>query len=225
MRPKERAASFYQKMARSAIHLVLIIVMSQSGKGLSETDFETTIRLKSRTISPQEGVSSQLLQQIADAARYPIYGIIQLKHRPLVEDRRNLELAGIKLLEYLGGTAYYASFDKDIKFESLEKQVRWAGPLLKEDKIDPALMRGEVRDWAKTETGEIKVIISFFEDVSPTEAEDVVSRHTTIHRRFGPSNQWSAQISLDAICKLAAEIPVRWIEQGPHPMMPLGEDG
>lgn len=193
----------------------------REGRGVFEGQQEQNeIHLKNRTFAPEPGIDSLLTQKLAAAAR-PVFGLVQLIRRPTSEDRLALSESGISLEQYLGGTAYYACFSTGAKAEKFPDFVRWAGPLLPEDKVEASLWAGKIEEWATAEEGGIRVLVYFQPSVPEKEASEFIERYSEEHRLHHPSNAWAVVIPMDVVRSLSTEERVRWIEQGPKPFRPL----
>jgi len=203
----------------SCIYLNLILNINTAVCAAEESEY--VIVLQNRHFVPERGIDSHLKEKLAVSNTFPLYGIVQLKQRPTTEDRVTLSNAGIQLMQYLGGTTYLAGFTKDVRLDAVSYILRWAGPLLPQDKMEKALWEGKIEDWAITENGNIMVLVYFYKNVKPADAESVVSRYADIFKPHGPSNAWAIEISRESIVKLADEEIVKWLEQGPLPFMPL----
>lgn len=179
------------------------------------------IQLPSRHFTPEPGIESTLKERLAKGQIFPVHGLVQLIRKPTTTDRVALSQAGIKLMQYLGGSSYYAEFSRDTRFDEVTPLIRWAGSLLIRDKLENDLWEGKIKDWARAENGNVKVMVYFYKIVDQDYAKKVISSYTKVYRPHRPSNAWAIEIALEHVRKLVSEENVRWIEQGPHPFMPL----
>ena len=205
---------------------IALIVLSQvlCGGGpiaAQSQDTRYVIALANRRFTPQPGIEDALREAVARAGAFPVYGIAQLPSPPDVATRAALAGAGVALEEYLGGNAYIAAFAPRPDVERLRALVRWAGLLLAEDKLSPDICKGRFEDWARTPNGDVKVLVAFERAADSSAVTRILAKHARRFRRHGPNEEWAAEIEPARIRELAAENLVRWIEQGPHPMMPL----
>lgn len=197
------------------------ILSSTSTSTLAADESIYLIKLQNRRFVPEPGIDPTLREKLATSKTFPIHGIVQLIRKPTTSERVALSEAGIRLRQYLGGTAYHAEFSKGTQFNKVKNMLRWAGPLLPKDKIRRDLWLGKIHDWAKTKGGDIKVLIFFYKGVNPKEAERTISKFTDTYKPHGRSNVWATEIPQEYVKKLAVEEIVKWIEQRPLPFMPL----
>jgi hypothetical protein len=181
------------------------------------------IHLKNRSFEPEPGIERALIERLASSKIFPVHGMIQVNKRLSSEDRLALSIVGIHLLQFLGGSAYLAEFSKEIKSDTIPNFVRWAGVLLPKDKIENALLKGKIEDWARVEGDRINVVVLFHENVNQEDAIKAISKYTTIFKPHGAINDWAIEIPQINIKRLADEEIVKWIEQGPLPFMPLDQ--
>ncbi len=179
------------------------------------------IKLPNRSFTPQPGISQGLKAKLAMNTKFPIHGIVQFFNKPSFKERLTLAKAGIQIRQYLGGVAYYAEFSVDTKFHKESYNIRWAGPLLIEDKIEMTLWESKVYHWAKTENKKVKILLYFYDYVADDDTKKLIASYTKKYRRHGPNKEWAIEISLDQVKKIADEEIVKWVEQGPQPFMPL----
>lgn len=179
------------------------------------------IKLQNRQFVPKPGIDATLKEKLVTSQLFPVHGIVQLKQKPTTADRVALSSAGIRLKQYLGGTAYLAIFSKGSQLDETSNILRWAGLLLPQDKIERALWQGRIEDWARAKRGNIRVIVFFYKNVTKADSEQAISRFTNIYKPQGAINAWAIEIPQEHIRKLAANEIVKWIEQGPLPFMPL----
>jgi len=179
------------------------------------------IKLKNRQFIPDPGVDPALREKLETDRIKKAHGMAQLFKAPTPSDRKALSDAGILLKRYMMGTTYHAEFSEGTRWNDVAGILRWAGPLLPEDKMEKDLLDGNIQDWAKTEKERIRVLVSFHEGVDRQAAERVLARYADGFNIYGPSNTWATEISGERIKDLAAEEIVRWIQQGPIPFMPL----
>lgn len=180
-----------------------------------------TIRLANREFTPTPGIEPGLVERLGPGGSYPVHGLVQLASIPTAADRARLFAAGISLSTFLGGTTYLVSLAEDVRFEAVVELVRWAGLLRVEDKLEPALWRGDVEDWARTPEGHVRALVTFHPDVVPATVADVKARYPANWRYLEGVSSWAAELRFESIKRLADEEAVMWIEQGPHPSMPL----
>ena len=179
------------------------------------------IELANRTFTPEEGIDRALTEALSGSGVVPVPGLVQLRRLPTLPDRARLFEAGVQLEQYLGGTAYHARFSREAEFATVLAVIRWAGPLLIQDKIERDLWEGKIQESARTKSGKIKVLISFYSDVGGEEVERILAELAGDYRRHGVANSWATELDCESIRQLADDDRVSWIEQGPLPFIPL----
>ena len=97
----------------------------------------------------------------------------------------------------------------------------WAGKLKPEDKLENALWAQDYESWAVTKYGDIKILVTFRKEVSEREMRKLLKQFCTRYKRHNGFEVWRAEIGSDKIIELAGKESIEWIEQGPHPCMPL----
>lgn len=197
---------------------VVAMVLSASLAAAAEP--AAPIRLANRVVAPAPGIEPTLRERLATTTS-PVHGIVQLQRLPSTADRARLAAQGIRLSTYLGQTAYYAAFRAPAALAESDPLVRWAGPLLAMDKIEPELWRGQPQPWAKAAANAVRILVAFHNDAPPSQAEEVRLAYGGPWRYMVNHDAWATELDAGALLRLAAEEAVRWIEQGPRPEMPL----
>jgi hypothetical protein len=175
------------------------------------------IRLRSRTFVPSPGIDPRLRQALNQGVYFPVHGIVQFFRIPSQIEYTNLLKAGVQLREYLGQTEYFAEFSRKTSFNSITNVVRWAGMLTAEDRTEKALWKGDIETWAKTPTGSIRVLATFYRELSPEEAQKSLAKYASQIRPFALGRNWAIEIPLEKVKPLAREPAVSWLQQGPNP--------
>jgi len=180
------------------------------------------VRLQSREFVPPAGLDPDLQQKFGRTNLVlPIHGILQLFRPASPTDHAALSSAGIKLQGSLGGASYLADFSRKDSLDGLTNLVRWAGLLLPEDKVEKSLWDGRIERWARTETGRVKILAVFYSEVPTAEARKVLLNFSDDPQLHRSPSEWAIEISPEKIKALAAEPPIRWLQQGPLPFLPL----
>jgi hypothetical protein len=117
----------------------------------------------------------KLKQQIVTEKKTP-HVMIQFKEIPTTFNRELLLNKGIKLLNYLGSNTWYASVSDTkallftdpevIRKDLLLGSVRFMGEIAPEDKVARLIREKRIGTWARTTDGEVKLVISYFDDVN-----------------------------------------------------------
>lgn len=188
------------------------------------SDSSKAIVLPNRTIIPEPGFDSTLSAKISTSSTFPIHGYVQLHKKLTSGDRFKLVSNGITIREYLGGTNYLAEFNRSLSFDSVSGTIRHAGALQPEDKTDSELLIGNIHDWAKADSGKVKVLVFSYPAVEEYLFEKQLSNYSQTVKYFKQSGCWAIETSLESITELASEEQVKWLVQGPSPLMPLMDD-
>lgn len=123
---------------------------------------QSTLSAQSRSGSPQ--LSSGLI-----ATNGQCNALVQLRSIPSPEQRQQLARQGIRLGDYLGGNAYWALVKPEIDIKTLARasQVISLVSVRPEWKLDTALQRGEIPDYAATSPNCAKVVVRYAENATP----------------------------------------------------------
>jgi subtilisin family serine protease len=141
----------------------MVIVLLTKASFAQNSKASYTIRLRQFTIVPTEN-SQNFSMPIFDAQHKKWQGqqiaAIQFQELPSQAVLVQLQNAGIRLLDYLGGNAYTVSFAQAITPAQLQAlQVRSVFDLPAVAKIDPSLLNGKAPLWARKQAG--KTAITF----------------------------------------------------------------
>lgn len=211
-------------MIRNSLNLFLAVVVlsgwgvfSASAGNAEPSGKENLITLQNRIFSPEPGISTDLIAKMAMESELPVQGIVQLLAIPTPADRQRLDKAGVKLHQFLGGTAYLALIARSSKIQEAQPFLRWAGPLKPEDKLEITVLRKNYEKWAYAKDGAIKLLIYFPRYVDKKTAETALNRHAPLFKPYGQGNKWAVEIPEERILDLAGEDAVQRIEQGPPP--------
>jgi hypothetical protein len=128
------------------------------------------IELKSRRFIPGAGLELNNIRGNF-SSEDTIHFLVQFEILPNAEERNRIDSLGIHLLAYVTGNTYIASsLVSDLENLARIGNVRWAGPLLADDKISPDLKAGKIGLWAITPDGKIALAVQFHEDVDIVQA-------------------------------------------------------
>ncbi len=212
------------KIILVAIILNLICLGSAiSAQAQEEQKF--TIALKSRTFTPQPGISQKLRDsldvQLKEGEARHLF--LQL-HRHL-DDKEKAVLAkqGVNLLAYIGSYTWYATVThpQALEFTSatvirqapILETLRWMGKIKVEDKIEPKIRQKGVGDYNRNPDGTVDIVVIFFSDITSDNIKKLISRYGQLQKKRGKLNDVVVRISESKIEKLAAEDAVQWIEE------------
>ena len=167
----------------------------------------------------QVAQSMRMLAARADASRV----VMQFDAPVTPQQRGSLELAGVRLLSYLGSNAYFATLG-DVKPMLAMRAVGIASvrPIQSSWKIDPMLQRGEPLPWTIVDNTNaadpvIALYVVYHKDVDTETGIAHVTRHGgSIRSSLQSINAHVVELRRSAIDVLADEDDVQWIE----PAMP-----
>jgi len=173
------------------------------------------IKLKSRQFTPSPGV--EIGVQNIEGARGHV--ILQFDDIPTEQERADLAAAGVRLLAYIPNKAWFASIPANLDLGAQGMaNLRWMGAIQVEDKLSASLIAGQPGSWAVEPDGQVQLSVLYFEDVTVSEAEAVVSRHSGQLLFSAPEfNRLTIRIPQSGIQPLAAEDQIQWIEEVPPP--------
>lgn len=189
------------------------------------------IRLKAREFAPTSGVSEDLagyFQRLA--GEQWVHVLVQLSSPLTASDRQGLfERLNLRLLDPVPDGAFFAAMPPDLAlatdFVRAGTAGRWIGAIEPADKVAPSLIGGEILPHVRSEGGGLELIVQFFGDVSPGRQEEILARHgAVVSTRIEATNGWQIELAEDSVMPLAAEDPVKWIEEAPPPAE-LDNDG
>jgi subtilisin family serine protease len=153
------------------------------------------------------------------------YLVIQFQSRLKRKDVEELRSLGINPLSFLYRGAWLCSVAPGALTGELRDRfaITAAAPWKAEYKMSRRLQKREFREWAVTEDGRIKLLVSFFEDVSRQEMEQVLGQYDPGYAISGAPTTWAIRIHAADIENLLREPAVQWVEEGPKPFQPLND--
>ena len=174
------------------------------------------LTLRSRTFTPAAGLDPALVTALQGTSG--LHAFAQLTHIPSDEERSALQQIGIRLVNFVGNTLYVAFVTPtpDPNSATFVSLVRWLGPILPGDKLDPPVAAGQFASWADNGDGTVKLLMTFHQDVPDTTAQYLLSGMGIAATPFA-DHIFAANVAKTAITSLAAQDAVFWIEQGPSP--------
>lgn len=187
---------------------------STQAHGQGVTSYE--ISLKSGTIVLEKG-SIELNDN-----RYVVVQFDKAPKRKEVEDLRGI---GINLLSFLCNKAWLCAVEPSSLTDTVRNKYAIAAvtPWKPDYKISPKLRQGKFEQWAVTESGRVKLLITFFKDVSRTNMESLLRDYSATHDTFDEPNTWAIQIPPGMIDRIIDEPIVQSVEEGPRPFEPLND--
>jgi len=140
------------------------------------------------------------------------YVMIQFREIPSSEERDNLSLYGITLLDYLPEYSFFASAAMGQLAEAITlSNMRSIVKILPGDKIAPNSTGSLLINLTESD-GLVNIRAVFFSDVSSYEALAILENHSQNISVPGMLNDWVMRGDNDTINSLANESRVRWIE-------------
>jgi hypothetical protein len=196
---------------------LLAILLTIPAYSVSAND-GNEILLKSRHFIPQRGITADAKAKI-EAVPQRAHVLIQLERAPTIDERKDLEAKGVKLLSYIPNKTWFASIPSDKTNEIVAlSNVRAISEILPEDKIDRAIRQKGINSYSTNENGEAKLVILFFPDVSLSEASSIITSYGgTIKGQAPVINALVVYLPKDLIYELAAHDTVSWIDQHYEP--------
>ncbi|MBN2018755.1 MAG: S8 family serine peptidase [Sedimentisphaerales bacterium] len=172
------------------------------------------ILLKSRQFIPAPGVTASTKASIKEI-KGKVHILIQLENTTTIEQRKQLETKGVRLLTYVPNKTWFASIDSNRIDEIISLPiVRAIIEILPQDKIAPAILENGVNDYSTNLNGEARMMILFFSDVSLIDASSIISGYGgTIRAEVQQMNALEVYFPKDLIFELANNDAVKYIEQ------------
>ena len=140
--------------------LLLTIVYAQEIQFIpAKEDKDDKILLKSREISPEQGIPQILKDKITARAPKKTHVLLQLNNIPTKEERQELKNQGINLIAYIPKNTWFASVESNFPDKLAEfPNIGSAIEILKEDKISNAVNN---RNYKKNDDGTVNLSIKF----------------------------------------------------------------
>lgn len=215
-------------VSRSVIRRAYIVAAPPTtyihgSRTLVRTNTAPEIMLKSRRFVPDPGIDNNLSSDLAvtaEAGCERMHVLIQFHSMPDTTEKTELtEFFDVELQTYIPNNAWFA----DIPCESVsdiiaQPNVRWIGNIQSEDKISQHI-RDYSSSWALNPDGTANLLVTFFEDVSTDEAEQIIEKYGCVVTEPSPwgGNAWTVTVPEGTISSLAGEDAVEWIESVPPP--------
>ncbi|MFW5942248.1 MAG: S8 family serine peptidase [Chloroflexota bacterium] len=199
----------------------LVLAAPLLAAGGAEDSENSPIYLKSRTVQPASDAGAA---QAEDGASVDAYGLIQLETVPDEAQRAQLEAAGVELLGYIPHNSWLARFPADNGRVRALTFVRWMGPLLPQDKVDPAIYGGNFGSWAVNNDETVNLWVTPFAGVTLEEAERLIAAHEgAITRQETEYHRLHITLPPEQLAALASEDKIQWITQAPPPRQSLND--
>jgi len=169
------------------ILIILILISSQQTSGAEEnnSDKYTFDNYGGEEFTPQpmefgENLKDQEKDEsLSISTNERKHVLLQFYDYPTENQRKLLEQRGVQLLEGVAPYTVLVSMPKDVTSADLpaESGLRWMGPIPVENKYDRTYSL-DVPAWARTENGEVKLAIHFYEDVDSKDSTSIVKKYS-----------------------------------------------
>ena len=183
-----------------------------------------TIHLKSGDVTPGTP-DLPALNQLARSDGGRVHVLLQLDFIPRETAKAEYEKYGVKLLAYVPDYAWIASVPANDPAAALNVPgITWVGPLTANDKLDPAIVKGEWGSWNLAPDGTTAVYVVTHLD------EEMATTRALLEKYGGKITGEVIGIQLlmvempqQNIRALAAEEAVQWIEPAEPPLGPTND--
>jgi|GEM_PF-5210231 len=175
------------------IALVLVLCVSITGAEENNSDKYTLESYGGEEFTPQplefgENIKYQDKDESLSISKNERkHVLLQFYANPNKEQRQLLQDRGVQFLEGVAPYTVLVSMPADMTPADLpaESGLRWMGPIPVENKYDKNY-RQNVPAWARTENGEVKLAVFFYEDVDSQDAINILKKYS--HNYSASSN-------------------------------------
>ena len=202
--------------------ILLIAILLCSFFAFAQKNPSYTLQLKSGSFIPEKNISAPFIEQYNRKANLidgKFFSVIQFEHIPTPEERKELLVAGIELLEYIPDNAYSVSIKNNLNATLLQKvKARAIIDLKPEQKMHPVLAKGIIPAWSVKVQGTIDVWISYSKALS----FDVISKElsdrnfaiiSTVYKNY---NVIAVRIGIQRISELASLPFIDYVQPAPR---------
>ncbi len=174
---------------------------------------EVAFRSGIATLEP--GRSPRLNRRLAGQQDEAVPALIVLAAQPTGGELEGFSTAGVRLVDFLGGTAYLALLEEPnaLDAEIVAKKLRAADWFEPRWKLDALLSgAGSIEDlppYAKGREGRVRVIVQLYPGRSPEAARNLLNTFGEPTRSF--AQVWRLEMELDSVSALASRDGVRMI--------------
>lgn len=188
------------------------------------------VKLASRTFTPAPGIErllrDSLAVQVDRGERRHVF--VQLTDHLDRMERSQLDSAGVKLLNYLGGYTWYAtvrsrkaldfSLPRVVSEKPILGRIRWVGEIRPNDRFHPDVLNPAKYSFIRAEGNREKYSVKFFNDVLTDAARSVIRRlGGTIDEETKLINRFSVVLPRGAADSLKLLDEVELIDLYPPP--------
>lgn len=184
---------------------------------------EYTVRIGNYSFVPPPNNGQVLAKKTRDArsvlpdGQHPV--LLQFYELPSQSQRASLAAHGIRLYDYLGGRAYFATVGKGFwKGAAREEAVRSIMPIEARWKVSPLLEEGSIPEYAMAMRGNVDVNVIYHERVDEAFVRGVLQRQAVqVERVSAEFRTVSLTLPMGALARLAEEPWVVAIHPRPAP--------
>ena len=210
----------------SLMAALLLFSLSLAG----QNDSRYNLLLKSGTFIPQKNITADKLDQFnrkAVRTTGKTFAVIQFENIPTPEEKKQLQEAGIELLEYIPNNAYTVTITGSLNTNLLTQvKARAVVELSAEQKMQPELVKGNFPLWAVKVAGTVDVWISFPKSFTyETITEELKNRNfdiiTAVYKDY---RIVGLRIAATRLNELASMPFVEYVQSVPHEDQPLNSN-
>ncbi len=202
--------------------IILCITFSASAQNSGKT-----IWLKSGAITPETSLSLKSIEvfnaQLLKSGNKAI-ALLQFSQLPAERERKALSAAGIELLSYVPDFAYTVALSGPVNLEVLQSvKVAALLPLSPQQKMDEALSKGQLPDYAVKINGTVDVRIVFPKTVSAAEVAAYLKEKNfeVLETTLQKYNVLDVRIAASRLNELAASPYIEFVQAKPPADAPL----
>ena len=200
--------------------MIIPVFFILSTQAIGETNSFIKIPLQSGTILLEKGVcDTGYLKTGKTTTNGNRYVVVKFNKSLKRNKLKELEKKGINLLLPLQKNAWICSVTLPSlsKTEMKKYAIAAMAPWKAEYKILPELKNRHFQEWAVTEEGKIKLLVSSFSDADRKDVEQLLAKYSTSYEIFSEPNIWAVQVAPADIERFINEPAIHFVEEGPRP--------
>ena len=205
--------------------IAALLLFSFSSTAQEETKY--SLLLKSGSFVPEKNIVDNKLQSVSNRltkAEGKSFVVIQFENIPGDAERKQLQSAGIELLDYVPNNAYTATIIGPLKTDVLKNvKVRAVVELTPQQKMEQTLAYRVFPSWAVKVPGTVDVWISFPKTFSlETISNELQQRNfEIISTTFKDYHVLALRVQSQRLTELAALPFIEYVQAAPHEDQPL----
>lgn len=206
---------------------VIAVLLLLSCSLAAQDDPRYSLLLKSGSFIPEKNITAEKLDLFNRTASRTIgitFAVIQFEQIPTEAERKQLQQAGIELLDYIPNYAYTATISGSLDVDFLTQlKTRAVVELPAALKMEPELAKAKYPSWAVKSVGTIDVWISFPKTFSfETVNNELRSKNFDItSSAFKQYRVISLRVPTQRLGELASLPFVEYVQAAPHEDQPL----